>query len=158
MHRARSAFTLALAPVGQQSFASWLLKGANKSRVRQSNFWLKKLWKKYLLKVCSCMPNAQGRLLVLFYHSFKFNLFCSTNVTWSAMVIVAWKTTFFVCGHLCNFGLNEFLAEQRSTGCVIDKMLQFNSCRTIFRWYKFELCGRNVQFMVERSSFRAYGE
>ncbi|XP_037040337.1 2-oxoglutarate dehydrogenase, mitochondrial isoform X1 [Bradysia coprophila] len=33
MHRARSAFTLALAPVGQQSFASWLLKGANKSRL-----------------------------------------------------------------------------------------------------------------------------
>lgn len=33
MHRARSAFTLAIAPAGQQGFASWLLQGSTKSKV-----------------------------------------------------------------------------------------------------------------------------
>lgn len=36
MHRARSAFTLAIAPAGQQGFASWLLQGSTKSKVNQT--------------------------------------------------------------------------------------------------------------------------
>ena len=33
MHRARSAFSLAITPIGQQGFGAWLLQGANKSKV-----------------------------------------------------------------------------------------------------------------------------
>lgn len=168
MHRARSAFTLALAPVGQQSFASWLLKGANKSRVTYLIFFLisQKKLNKRTCKVLYCIYNSQGRLFIFLFnfnsvirstnpmsYDWQWLAACKTNFLWFFSVII-------IISHYVLLSLTfvyTFLALQRSTGCIVNKMLQFCSCRTIFGWYKFKLCRRNVQFMVTRSSLRTYG-